>query len=567
MCGFAGIFTSKIIKKNKLKDMTRGMSQLLKHRGPDSNGVISKKNYSVGFQRLSILDTSKKGDQPFLDKDKNYILAFNGEIYNFIELKEKYLKDIKFKSNSDTEVLFYLLIKFGIKALSKIRGMYAFAFFDNKKKKLILARDHYGMKPLYFFFKEKKLFFSSEIKAFKHNIKFTLNEKKLFENCVWGNIAGEETIFKKINEVKPGHYYEINKNLSIKKKKYFNLEKTFSNKTTNFESVKNEINKSLNLHLRSDVKLGVLLSGGLDSSLVTALTNHNSNKKIYTFSASIVKSKFDESKNQNLIKKIFKTKNEKINFSERNLIENLKRCIYFYEYPLHHPNIVAIYELCKLANKKKVKVLLSGDGADELFGGYRWSFNFKKNKIFSNSIINQDIINRAYNIKKINFKERKRIINTKIEKYSRQRLYDQVVHLDKWLQRQDRMGMSNSVELRVPFCDINLAKLVNGFKQTSKNYKKNKFILKHISRNLLPKRLIDQKKRGFTIPLEDWFRKKLLKKFFIKIINSKSFKSRKIFNHKFINDTFIDHINNKSNHGKILWQVINLELWFRIFID
>ena len=134
MCGFAGIFTSKIIKKNKLKDMTRGMSQLLKHRGPDSNGVISKKNYSVGFQRLSILDTSKKGDQPFLDKDKNYILAFNGEIYNFIELKEKYLKDIKFKSNSDTEVLFYLLIKFGIKALSKIRGMYAFAFLIIRKK-------------------------------------------------------------------------------------------------------------------------------------------------------------------------------------------------------------------------------------------------------------------------------------------------------------------------------------------------------------------------------------------------------------------------------------------------
>ena len=183
----------------------------------------------------------------------------------------------------------------------------------------------------------------------------------------------------------------------------------------------------------------------------------------------------------------------------------------FLRIPTSSSKYCCIYELCKLANKKKVKVLLSGDGADELFGGYRWSFNFKKNKIFSNSIINQDIINRAYNIKKINFKERKRIINTKIEKYSRQRLYDQVVHLDKWLQRQDRMGMSNSVELRVPFCDINLAKLVNGFKQTSKNYKKNKFILKHISRNLLPKRLIDQKKRGFTIPLEDWFRKSFLK--------------------------------------------------------
>ena len=281
MCGLAGVFTKYNFETKKIKNIVSEMATRLKHRGPDSNGIYTTNKFSVGFQRLSILDTSSKANQPFTDKKKNYILAFNGEIYNYLEIKKKYLHNLDLKSNSDTEVLFHLLIKFGARALEKIEGMYAFAFYNKEKDKLILARDHCGMKPLYYSIQERKIFFSSEVKALKKVVNFKINNNKLLENMLWGNIAGEETLYKDIFEVKPGYFYEVDHKFKLKKNKFFDLKKTFSNEVPEIKLIEKKLLETVDKHLRSDVKMGILLSGGLDSSILTSLVTKIKKKKKY----------------------------------------------------------------------------------------------------------------------------------------------------------------------------------------------------------------------------------------------------------------------------------------------
>ena len=473
MCGFAGVFSKNKINIQSVKKNIGTMSRQLEHRGPDSKGIYLDNKFCVGFRRLAILDTSSKADQPFSDNSENHTLVFNGEIYNFIELKKKYLKNQEFKSNSDTEVLFHLIIKVGLKILSEIEGMYSFVFYDRKKNKIFFSRDHFGMKPLYYTFKEEKIFFASEIKALLKIKNFKMNQGKLLENIIWGNIAGEETLYKDIYKVRPGSVYEINKNLFIKKNFFFNLKKTFNNQIPKFNLIEKKFKNTIKKHLRSDVKVGILLSGGLDSSIITSFINTLTKKrKINTFSTILKNSKFNEANNQSIIKKLFKTNHQEINFTPHSIIKNLKKCIYFYESPLHHPNIIAIYELCKLAKKKNIKVLFSGDGADELFSGYKWHYEDNiSNSILSNSTFTFDTISRIFKIKKNKFKIREMALKESNSKLFK-RFYDQSFYLDKWLQRQDKIGMANSVEIRVPFCDMSLIKTVNKFKQIYTKKKK-----------------------------------------------------------------------------------------------
>ena len=571
MCGFAGIISKSNLDKKESKKIIQNMTNQIIHRGPDSKGLYLGERFNLGFRRLSILDISKKANQPFTDLYQNYILAFNGEIYNFIELKKKYFKNFNFKSHSDTEVLFHLLIKYGMNILNEIEGMFSFIFYDKIKNKIYLSRDHFGIKPLFYVVLNKKIYFSSEVKSFKNIFKFEINNSKIFENILWGNIAGEDTLYRNIKQVKPGFFYEINGSLSIKKKRFFDLKKTFFNKGPNIKLIEKKLLNTIKKHLRSDVKIGLLLSGGLDSSILAMIIKKiNRNKRIFTLSTSISNSQLDESKNQSIIQNLIKSSHNKISFTSNSILKNIKKCIFYYEAPLHDPNIIAINDLCNLAKRKKIKVLLAGDGSDELFGGYKWSNIFKQKKsIYSNSMIDNDIIFKVFNIKKRNFKERNRLLKKNLQDHKFQRIYDQSFHLDKWLQRQDKIGMANSIEIRVPFCDISFVKTVNRFNQMKKinNKKISKYILKKIFEKYLPKNIIYQDKKGFTIPLDDYFRSKILKNFFKKIISSNDFKKRKIYRHQNIKKIFLEHINFKKNHGKILWSILNLELWQKEFID
>ena len=324
------------------------------HRGPDDYGEFKDEYVSLFHNRLSILDKSAK--QPFFYKD--YVLVFNGEIYNYIELKKE-LKEYKFKTHSDTEVLLYAYDKWGKNFLDKLNGDFAFCIYDKKKKKLFCARDRVGNKPFYYFFNGKRFVFASEIKALKKFIN-GFNTQKLGDAILFSiNDNDEETIFKGIYNLKPGHYLEFNLlQNKLKIKKWYSLKKRkIQNPYEEFEYL---IKDSVKIRLRSDVKIGGMLSGGIDSSIIAYFA-----KDIEFYSIVFPKEKIDESYYIKLMQKKF---NLKINYLTPNFKkEEFKKLVYT-QFDIFRS--LSIYNQYYIFKNAKVKVMLSGQGADELFGGY-----------------------------------------------------------------------------------------------------------------------------------------------------------------------------------------------------
>ncbi len=577
MCGYVGAFSSKKISRSCNKDL-KSMINKIKHRGPDALGSFKSDNFITNFARLSIIDLKRRSDQPFIDTSKKFVLVFNGEIYNYLDLKsqlEKY--KVKFKTSSDTEVVIESFKKWGTKCLSKFEGMFSFVIFDKQKKLIYLCRDQLGIKPLYYLKFNNILYFASEIKAFKNIFKFKLNKKKIIEYSLFGNIAGDETLIQGIKEVSSGSFLKIKNTLDIKKNVYFDIKQTFFNSEKN--STTNDIHKSLinsvKSHTISDVGYATQLSGGLDSSLITAITSKNKSKnfKLNTYSVSLNNKNVDESKFQKIVYKRYKTIHHNVICNPKMICNNISEMIWMYDYPLHHPNIIPSYIMNNLASKNKVKVMLSGDGADEIFEGYDWSLLNKqtslKKRIFAGNFVSYDIIKKIFKNINHSFFERKKLIHGIKDKSVATSILNQKLYLDKWLQRQDRSGMYASVEIRVPFCNVKILNKVNPLSHNIKtNFgKDSKYILKKISKKYLEKKIYNRKKIGFPLPLEDWFRDKSGLYSLIKYIQDEKFYSRDIYNHRFIKELIDLHLKKKQDLGRVLWVIINVELWHRIFID
>ena len=392
MCGIAGILSTNVELRNiHIKNMTKKLI----HRGPDHSKIWENDILSLGHTRLSIIDLSSNGNQPMSSFTDRYVIVFNGEIYNALEIKKKIQSDqnvdIKWRGHSDTEVLINSLEIYGVEnTLDTVRGMFAFALWDKKKEILILARDRVGEKPLYFGKDSKQFFFASELKAIKEikTFEFILNNQSVQEMLAKGYVSSPKTIYNDIHKLEPGSIAIINNLNNIKIKNWWSLNnlKSYDNnlkvKPKNINEYENELKKLLELSVKeqmtSDVPYGSMLSGGIDSSLITAIMQNNSLKKIKTYTIGFEENDFNEAKYAKKISNYLNTDHTEFYFESKDALKIIPNLSYIYDEPFADSSQIPTTLISNIISKK-VKVCLSGDGGDELFGGYNryiWAKKF-----------------------------------------------------------------------------------------------------------------------------------------------------------------------------------------------
>ncbi|QNL22367.1 asparagine synthase (glutamine-hydrolyzing) [Hyphobacterium sp. CCMP332] len=570
MCGITGIYSFNEIGRVFSINLQKSMNTL-KKRGPDQRGTLVRERLCMGHTRLSIIDTSIKGKQPFSDKKGIHHLIFNGEIYNYRELrKELRNKGYVFESETDTEVLLYHIIENGIDGINDLNGFFAFALFNESSNELLLARDRYGIKPLYYTIDEDKFIFGSELSTVLsyQPDRNAINPMALQAYLQYNYIPAPLSIYKHIQKVLPGKWIKIKKGEKLQSASYYKL--PVSESEENFEGsyedakriIRSTLEKSVNRRLVADVPLGSFLSGGIDSSIITGLASETK-KDLNTYSVGFSDDKyFDESKYAELVAKHYKTNHHLISISEKDLVDTLYSTVEYMSEPFADSSIIAYNTLCKKAGTD-LKVALSGDGADELFGGYmkhqawqmiekghwkvglsRWlkpllsSLPQSRKNSFGNSI--RRIIklgeNAGLNSKDLYFNLCKISSEQKALEFIHADLNSEVhisaddfissetglikspknlnetlsndlklVLNNDMLMKVDQASMANSLEVRVPFLDHELVNFVIGLPSDWKaNSINRKQILVDSFKDMLPKEILERKKHGFEVPLQKW---------------------------------------------------------------
>lgn len=625
MCGLTGFFLSKkLIDRNILIKNLNEMTSSLTHRGPDAKNIwINNKNtLGLGHTRLSIRDLSSLGNQPMLSSCGRYFMVYNGEIYSHEEIKKELIKEgVNLKSTTDTEIILESISKFGFKkTLLKLNGMFAIAVYDKKEDKLFLTRDRIGIKPLYWSKIDNNFFFGSELKSLKKFFGFKNILSKVAINYFikWGFIKAPLSIYKNVYKVKPGEFVQVDNNINVINNKYWALDENITNqdlKKNNLnyrESVyclENLINDSVKKTLVSDVPLGCFLSSGIDSSIITYFASQNSKKKIKTFSIGFLESEFNESEGAKKIASYIGTEHHNIYFSNQDIVSHFNNLSEIYDEPFADSSQLPT-SLISEYSKKSVSVILSGDGGDELFGGYnRYTEPFKRThnldfkskliKILNNlSDLNLERIEKLFLIS--NLKKRVRTyqlediekiyivlftmfqnlndlikseyledvsvfnqFNDSIKNYFEKFMYfDTMGYLpDDILTKVDRASMFYSLEVRVPLLDHRIVEFAWSLPREYKlNINKQKIILKELLEKKIPKKLINKKKIGFGIPIDDWLRTILVNKCNY-LLDRERIEKFDIFKFDFVKQLWDDHKNKKFNYGYKLWNVIMLQKW------
>jgi asparagine synthase (glutamine-hydrolysing) len=633
MCGIAGYIN---INSEPVKDTSCIISMLKvqKHRGPDDSGIRAFSLRSgksdelefgepqavnrifegiLGFNRLSILDLSLNGHQPMASPDGKVLLTLNGEIYNAFDYKPELTKwGYRFKSTTDTEVVLALYLKYGFEEmLIRLNGMFAIVVADLGKNELFITRDRFGIKPIYYIFTKEIFAFSSELKSFRciDNFAFRLNEEQLDEYLLFrNNLYG--TLFKDIQSLTPGHYLSFKHSTGLIKKCFFDVNnyKRTAEASVNIssygEKLEEWLSKSVHSQLMSDVKLGCQLSGGIDSSLVTWLANKNSEKGNFEAVSIIFDNQyFNEEKYINKVAENLEIPSHKFLLDADYYFSNIENATWHLEAPLNHPNTVAIYKLSQRA-KDYVTVLLSGEGADEVFGGYsrfydisfpfhgkRFLQEIKKNLAhpldlagyFSSEY--RAIMATAYMAPSLALKlkpdfSKKSSFNWRILLYQslsgslfdRQVKYEMLSYLPDLLIRQDKMSMAHSIENRVPFLDNEVVE--NSFtipekylllKKSPEGYNTEKYLLKKMTADIFGNDFAFREKMGFGIPVREFF----LNKKFAEYLNDKilpGIRERGLFNNELISDWLSDIQNLRYNELEALWVVVSFEIWASVYL-
>lgn len=609
MCGICGILNFN--KKPAEENSVRKMMSSIKHRGPDDEGIYIKDNIGLGFVRLSIIDLSKSSHQPMYDESGRFALIFNGEIYNYIEIREELkLKGYKFKSTGDAEVLLYSYLEWGKNCLDRFNGMFAFVIWDTIKKKLFAARDRFGVKPFYYFLSNDTFIFGSEICAILNvmNKSIVQNDEAIFDYIVYNRTdQTENTFFKDIKKLQHGCYIEIENN-KFTKGKWYNLTDNLGKPFNSSNEFAELLSSSIGLRLRSNVPVGVCLSGGLDSSAIVSLLLKDFNKKdINTFSAVYDKEghKYDESEfineYRNVLNNMFY-----ISPNADSLMNDIYIFVKAHNEPVTSTSHYAQFKVMELA-KSNVVVTLDGQGADELLAGYHYFFGiyFKellgKVKLlkFSSEIFQYILKHKnIYGLKaflyfltpdflktKVRVMEKGYLTNDFQKKYTgdnvivdsiygSKSIYEALInhfeykleHLLKW---EDRNSMWFSLEARIPFLDYRLVERTLSMDSSYKIKKgMTKYLLRDSMKNILPEKIRNRKdKIGFNTPEDDWFRAPVFIEFINDILNSKSFSERGYINIQKAKELYSKHLNKKNNISRDIWKWINLELWFKEFID
>jgi asparagine synthase (glutamine-hydrolysing) len=603
MCSILGVITRNC-KFDISDDLISRMNRTLQHRGPDGDGLICNGNVVFAHNRLSIIGLEEKfSKQPLENCGK--MLTFNGEIYNYKHVSTLLESEGVFCSKkSDTEVLFKGLMHWGLeKTLRLIDGMFAFAYLDLDRKRLFLVRDRLGEKPLYWSFNGKRLCFSSEIKAIISNGDMPVlpNLSKINEFFHTGKVQGSETFFKDVFEVEPGKYLEISLDLSnIKSSNYWNLEQfnyDFNNTTDDFikDDFLEKLTSSICSRSTSDVPIGVLLSGGIDSNSIVKLMSEFCQHDDYMelFFADNHDNVSSEMRDVKLFINYLNDKHSAVDFRlNRNILSlseymgNLSKFTWYNDEPIQFPISPQLLELTSLSSSLGVKVLQSGEGADELLFGYSrftrtrdilMTNNSDKDSVLSN-IYYGGGLDRVSEIDELTNGVSDKCIDTESwdwlsRHYSTwpndtlQMIYSQKYRLQSLLQRQDRGGMANGVEVRVPFLSPEFVKWVNELPLSVKydSYQTKK-ILRDVMNKRLPKRILSKNKQGSPSFISSFLESKHGYSTILKMVSRENGFSQSFLNGKKAVDLVHDHYLSSGNHGVIMWMFLSLEVWHNTWI-
>lgn len=634
MCGIAGVIDPKIEEKGVV---TREMVSRIFHRGPDEDGFFIDENVALGMRRLSIIDLST-GKQPIWSQDKKKLIFFNGEIYNYLELREELLaKGHIFDTQGDTEVILHMFEEYGEKMLPRLRGMFTFCIYNIETSTIFIARDFFGIKPLYYLMSNptshtsseakqdrRVIAFSSEIKSFLSfpGFKALVNDSAVYNYLSFQYNPLDETFFKNVYKLPPAHYMRINViNGDVEIKKYWSFE-IEQNEELNEEETSQKIYQtvrdSVAHHMIADVPVGSFLSGGVDSSIIATLMQEiRCDKKIKTFTVGF--DTLTEGLEASDTSDFLGTDHTEIKIGPDEYFNILPKAVWHFDEPVADPSAIGLYFVAREA-RKHVTVVLSGEGADELFGGYNIYLEpFARRKIswIPNIILNlflripyefrgKNYLRRASkkmsdwyigNASIFNNDERDMIWKStprqplgEIEKYSTIPLYQHVKDLSQSAQMQyidvktwligdilakaDKMTMANSLELRVPFLDKEVSDLATTLPDKFKwRASVTKYLLRKAFKDIIPESTRNRKKLGFPTPVRDWFTKN--KSYFVETAQGKQDVFSAIITNEYIKshmdvdyiqELIANHIEKKVDNSRKIYLLLMLALWYNVFI-
>jgi len=625
MCGILGYFgnqESSFLNKVSLEKIS--------HRGPDHSEFIIGEHFYLGHTRLSILDLSARGNQPMYSSDKNFSIIFNGEIYNHLELREKYLSNVNFSSTSDTETLLYGLIYEGTEFIKKLNGIFAFSFYNFETKDFIIARDHFGVKPLYYFLNDNEIGFSSEAKAllpYLKNMDYDETALKNYINFLWA--PGNLTPIKQIKKLLPGNYItgNVSKINELQFTRYYSIpfdSNSFSNKSEAelIDLLEEKLVNAVQRQMLSDVPVGFFLSGGLDSSLVVAIAKKlHPKKKLDCFTI-----KTHNIENEGFVDdfyyadKVAKYLDVNLNVvdSTVEILNDFDKIIYFLDEPQADPAPIHVYNICKVAKEKGIKVLLGGTGGDDIFSGYRRHQALELAKIISffpvvlrkliknivgklnqtNSLsrrlnkltknidksteeimlgyfdwIDQDKLNGLFlNKSKIDVHSYFKFLNTLIskEKSNLNKMLFWEINtflVSHNLNYTDKLSMAHGVEVRVPYLDLELVEFSTTIPPKLKlNGSETKYLLKKVAERYLPKEIIYRPKTGFGGPVRKWILNDM-SSMINDYLSKEAVEKRGIFDYEKVNELLEINKKGSDDLSYPIWSLLAIESWMRQFYD
>lgn len=622
MCGICGILNYN--KNIPDEQLLKSMCSVIEYRGPDDEGLFFDRSIGLGIRRLSIIDVDG-GHQPIHNEDSSIWTVLNGEIYNYRELRLSLEKNHRFYTSSDTEVIVHLYEEFQEEFVLKLNGIFDLALWDSRKKKLLLARDRIGIKPLHYTILEDKLIFGSEIKSILQHpdVKKKVNIEAFHHFLSFEYIPAPETIFSGIKKLMPGHMLICsNNNISIKK--YWDLEFSKSRLTEKelCEQIIKCLRKSVELEMVSDVPLGAFLSGGIDSSSIVALMSEISDESIKTFSIGFEDQSYNELEYARVIAERFNT----VHYEEivkPDAIKLTSEIIRYFDEPFADVSAFSTYLVSNLA-KKHVTVVLSGDGGDELLAGYDWYIASNMDRYYRKLpyVLRNKVIYPA--IQMLPYSSQKKGLSNILKRFvegssypvegrhvrwqfflpDSERLYsdqlfsdlenvnsfelindlylnnnaensltkeqyvDMKMYLpDDILVKVDRMSMANSLEARVPLLNQHFVELAATIPAYSNLHRiSTKYIFKKAMTKLLPKEIIHRKKQGFSIPIKNWLQDEL-SDLMIETLSRNRLEEKGYVKYDYVNKLIKQHLEKKRNNAHQLWSLMVFEMWHEMYID
>ncbi|PYX48219.1 MAG: asparagine synthase (glutamine-hydrolyzing) [Acidobacteria bacterium] len=624
MCGIAGIVTNETGGVDTAT--IHRMCQTIVHRGPDDEGIFVKDGVGLGMRRLSIIDLAG-GHQPVFNEDRNVWIVYNGEIYNFKQLRQELeARGHRFASNTDTEAIVHLYEDMGADCVQKLRGMFAFAIYDERERKLLLARDRLGKKPLHYAFSKGRLLFGSEIKSILEvapELASPINSEALAQYLYFGYIPDPLTAFTSIQKLPPGHILEF-QNGEIRTRQYWDLPQFATHAPASeeecLEELEHKLAEAVRIRLISDVPLGALLSGGTDSSTVVALMARATSAPVKTFAIGFKHADFNEAHYAKIVAERFGTDHHEL-ILEPDVVQTVETLTHSLEEPFGDSSMLPTYYVSCLA-RQHVKVALSGDGGDEVFAGYdrygiqsrrqafervpAWARRWYREKVYPLLPRNMRGRKFSYNVS-LPWRERyvdgisfvpaferempllsddfraslsgkndpQRLMFDYFDRAPAHDPVSEMLYVDTKtyltadiLAKVDRMSMATSLEVRVPILDHVFLEWVTGLPPDWKlRGTKQKYIFKKLAERVgVPKEVLYRRKQGFALPLAEWFRHELKDMASTVLLEPRSLQ-RGYFNPQGVRQILAEHFEGRRDQSGRIWRLLMLELWHRNFLE